>query len=115
MEKLFSYLLISTFLLIMLLVGYYLEKVLQKRNTKLIIGNTAYEVLKDTPDEIWVGGKRLVLSQMKDIIESCKNTHKQIVFWDGNTTLFGKRYAIFANGIIRYVSGKEIKFYTEEK
>lgn len=115
LDILCSILLISALIFVIKLIGYYCEKAVRKRHTKLIVGNTEYEVLKDTPNEIWVGGKRLVLSQMKDIINSRKSTHKQIVFLEGYSKTLGKKYAVFANDVIRYVSGKEIMINSEDE
>lgn len=112
-DVLCSVLLIGGLLAFIKLIGCYIEKILRKGNTKRVINNIECEVLKNTPQEIWIGGKKLIQSQIEAIVKDCKESYVQIVFLEGHTRALGKRYAVFADGVLRYESGKKVEIYKQ--
>ena len=103
-----SILMIGCLLSLAKLIGYWIERRLKKGNTKKIIAGKTFDCLTDTSDELCIGGKRLIQSQMEIIIRECECCHKRIDFVEGSTKLFGKRYASYCNKVLRYDTGKEV-------
>ena len=65
---------------------------------------TAFQTLQRN----FVSEGKLIQSQMETIIHECKHNHKRIVFIEGSTKFFGKRYASYGNKVLRYETGKEV-------
>lgn len=103
-----SILMIGGLLFVVKIIGYFIERRIKKGNTQKVIAGKTYDCYSDTPDELCIGGKKLIQSQMETIIHECKHNHKRIVFIDGSTKFFGKIYASYGNKVLRYETGKEV-------
>ena len=106
-DNFISILMIGCLLFLAKLIGYFIERRIKNGNTQKVIAGKTYDCFSDTPEELCIGGKKLILSQMETIIHECKHNHKRIVFIDGSTKFFGKIYASYGNNVLRYETGNE--------
>lgn len=99
---LLSILLMSGLLFMLKLIGVGIKYLFKGKKNEKVIANRKYIVLKETTDEIWIGGNRLIQSQILTIINEFKEKYKEIVFIKGDSEQDGEKYAIYKNETLIY-------------
>ena len=108
-DNLLSITLIAGFLYLLKLLGYAYERLNKPKVAKSEGNAINYIVLSDSSDELCVGGNRLILSQMEEIIKEKKTSHSKISFYEGKTKPLASKYAFYKDGKIHYLSGKVVE------
>ena len=90
-------------------IGYYIEKfkprTIDPREMK--VSNFSVLKLKEENETLWIGGNRLVQSQIESLVKTYPT--KKIELYKGETILPDAKYATYENGKLLYEStGKEV-------
>jgi len=104
MEYFLSILMISAFFSLIKILGFLYQKYVLGTIKNDSCEGVNFTILKEDDECLYIGGKRYILSQMKEIIEKTK-TIKTIKFYEGDS-IQSALYATYQKGNIIYQSGK---------